>query len=402
MKEELLQAAWLYRWYHTEDLKNQLGKAFEVLTPGLWNRDAGPDFLDARIKTGSTTWAGPVEIHLRSSDWPRHGHQQDPQYENVILHVVLKRDEEVFTRSGRQVETVEISLQGNVLQHYQRLMQNVLWIPCADRFPAGNPMLLFNLFDRLMVDRLEKRHETILKNLEKTGNDWEFVFWLMVARALGGQLNGLPMELLVQSLAAGKNLLKTTVDRFVLEALFFGMSSLEKPGSMEDAHWNKLLKEYRYLKNKFELPSLDPVLWRFARIRPASFPPVLILRLIDLICSKKLSLQSLLSTWELSDLRSVIMQTPSVTDRLIINALVPLLFSYGKMRSSQEFQDRAFHFLEQIKPEDNRIIRGWKALGLCPENALSTQSLMHLKNKYCNFKQCLRCPVGIHYLAEQS
>ncbi|MEI9911467.1 MAG: DUF2851 family protein [Bacteroidota bacterium] len=60
--------------------------------PGQYNTHQGPDFTDAKIKIGDTTWAGTVELHIKTSDWNKHNHQTDSKYKNVILHVVWEDD----------------------------------------------------------------------------------------------------------------------------------------------------------------------------------------------------------------------------------------------------------------------------------------------------------------------
>ena len=67
----------------------------EILQVGRINSDAGPDFLEAKLKIGETIWAGNVEIHVRASDFILHGHKTDPNYEKLILHVVYDNDLDV-------------------------------------------------------------------------------------------------------------------------------------------------------------------------------------------------------------------------------------------------------------------------------------------------------------------
>lgn len=64
------------------------GRTLVVHSCGEWNRGAGPDFLNAKISIDGAVLRGDVEIHCKASDWARHGHQDDPGYARVVLHVV--------------------------------------------------------------------------------------------------------------------------------------------------------------------------------------------------------------------------------------------------------------------------------------------------------------------------
>ena len=88
MKEEFLHYIWKYRLYN-KPLKTIENEHIKVISPGIHNHNAGPDFSDVRLRIGEALWAGNVEIHVNSSDWYRHGHQHDPAYDNVVLHVVF-------------------------------------------------------------------------------------------------------------------------------------------------------------------------------------------------------------------------------------------------------------------------------------------------------------------------
>src|SRR5512133_1850100 len=130
MKEEFLHYLWKYSLYEREKLNDQEGKKITVIHPGLYNRDSGPDFFNARIMIEGTVWAGNVEIHLASSDFDNHGHQKDPAYNNVILHIVLKNDRKVFNSRGEEVLTSEITFEPSIYDKYESLVNNPCIIAC--------------------------------------------------------------------------------------------------------------------------------------------------------------------------------------------------------------------------------------------------------------------------------
>ena len=85
--ERHVQAIWYDGALRPASLHTTQGVPIEVLDPGEWNREAGPDFRHATIKVADRLMNGDVEIHLRPSDWRTHGHAQNPAYANVIAHV---------------------------------------------------------------------------------------------------------------------------------------------------------------------------------------------------------------------------------------------------------------------------------------------------------------------------
>jgi hypothetical protein len=106
MTERHLQAIWLEQIYFRR-LVTASGKCIEVISPGIWNFDAGPDFLKAHLRIGGRELRGDVEIHLSDENWTEHGHHLDARYNDVILHLSLwepKKEICVRTLSGRQIE----------------------------------------------------------------------------------------------------------------------------------------------------------------------------------------------------------------------------------------------------------------------------------------------------------
>ncbi len=87
--EKLLQKIWLQGLFDTHGARLRDGRRLEVLAPGRWNLLGGPDFRAARLRIDGVETAGDVEVHFHSADWMHHGHDRDPAYEGVVLHVVL-------------------------------------------------------------------------------------------------------------------------------------------------------------------------------------------------------------------------------------------------------------------------------------------------------------------------
>ena len=85
-------------------------------------------------------------------------------------------------------------------------------------------------------------------------------------------------------------------------------------------------------------------------------------------------------------------------DLLIINTVVPMLYAYGRHTASEKLCHRAFAFLEELKAENNTIVRMWQQCGLPVENAGDSQALIQLKRQYCDRKDCLRCRFGYEFL----
>ena len=146
MKEDFLYYLWEHRLLKGA-LKTHDGLPVRVVNPGFRNLDSGPDYLEAKIEIGEQLWAGQVEIHVRTSDWNRHGHQYDKAYNNVVLHVVYEDDVRV-----NAIPT--LALKGHfdewLYQNYERFVSVQHWIACersiseVQPFASGCSGLLFH------------------------------------------------------------------------------------------------------------------------------------------------------------------------------------------------------------------------------------------------------------------
>ena len=109
MREDLLHYIWKMKYFDWSDLRSTEGQLVEILDFGQHNHDAGPDFLQGKVKIDQTIWAGQIEIHIKSSHWYQHNHQSDANYDNVILHVVYEDDRPVIDKHGSPIPTIELA-----------------------------------------------------------------------------------------------------------------------------------------------------------------------------------------------------------------------------------------------------------------------------------------------------
>ena len=176
------------------------GEPVEVLDPGLSNRDAGPDFFNAKIRLGETEWIGNVEIHTRASDWHRHGHHTDPVYDSVILHVVGNPDCRVLRTDGTPIPQMTLSLPKELFLTYGELKADLSSVRCSRRLPDLSRLTKMDWIDSLAVERLSSKAGRILNLLAENGGDWNTTAFGTLARGLGFGLNAEPFEILARSI----------------------------------------------------------------------------------------------------------------------------------------------------------------------------------------------------------
>ncbi len=423
MTEDFLHYVWKYKAFNLSELKTLEGESIQVVKTGEHNKDAGPDFFNARIKIGSTIWAGNIEIHLKSSDWKKHAHNNNGNYNNLILHLVYENDE-VIAHSGKPVATAEFKnlIDKNLVNRYTELMNAKQWIPCANQLNNVSSFALNNWLERLLVERLERKAKTISQLLELNKNNLEETFYIHLARNFGLKVNAVPFELLAKSLP-NSFLGKHKSSLFQVEALLFGQSGLLQ-NDFKDEYPNKLKNEYSFLRKKFSLQPIEGHLWKFLRLRPVNFPTIRIAQLASLIHQSSGMFSKIMEASTIKDLRKLLSAqcsdywdthytfdsvSPTKTkklgvvaiDNLIINTVVPFMFVYAAQRGMEEYKDKAISLLEQLKAENNNIIEKFNTIGIKSVHAGNTQSLLELKNEYCDNKKCLNCGIGISLLSKQ-
>ena len=200
-----------------------------------------------------------------------------------------------------------------------------------------------------------------------------------------------------------------------LEALLFGQAGLLDT-DFADKYAVMLQQEYRFYQKKYQLKNIDGEIL-FLRMRPANFPTIRLAQLAMVVHQSEHLFSKIKETNSIVDLKKMFgvatndfwnyhysfeQQTDfkiknlgkQMIDNIIINTVVPILFSFGLHNNDEIFKDKAITWLEEISPEKNSITSGFENIGFSNKNAFESQALLQLKNEYCDKKYCLQCAIG--------
>ncbi|GAL64127.1 DUF2851 family protein [Algibacter lectus] len=417
MQEDFLHYIWKFKKFQTQSLKTEANQSITITSVGQHNFNSGPDFFNAKLTIGEQLWAGNVEIHIKSSDWYLHNHEQDPAYDGVILHVVWEHDTEIFRKDNTPIPTLVLRdyIDFTLLNNYKKLFakQNT-WINCENDFVNTNDFVLTNWLERLYFERLERKADAIELLLQESKNDWEAVLFKMLAKNFGLKVNGDAFFSLAQSVDFSV-VRKSQSNLQSLEALLFGQANLLSE-SVEDAYFISLSKEYSFLKQKFQLKENQVLPLQFFRLRPPNFPTIRLSQLANLyheyqnLFSKVIEIDKLEDfyklfnvstsefwkthyTFQKSSKPSTKVITKAFTDLLLINTILPLKFCYAKQKG-QDIDGSILKIASEINSEKNSIIDAFNKLKKVSKSAFQSQSLIQLKTEYCDKNKCLQCAVG--------
>jgi hypothetical protein len=419
VNERLLQFIWQFQYFNKTELRTTKEESIQVISPGLWNNNQGPDFLDAKIRVNNTLWVGTVEVHVLASDWERHHHEKDRNYHNVILHVVWENDE---TEDDMPVLELTDRVPKLLFSRYRELMHSTAFIPCQKSIGLVNELIWSSWKERLLAERLLNKAQGVKIILEQNNFHWEETCWRLLARNFGIKINADAFEEMAKSIPL-KLTARLKNELFKLEALLLGQAGLLDKIFM-DNYPNELKKEYLYLQKTHQLRMvyLNPV---FLRLRPGSFPTLRLAQLAALLRQTDHFFSRIREVNSLKAIRSLLTVTASeywdthyrfdeisplskkrtgtaLVESIIINTLVPLLFYYGDFKDDNSIKDKAILWLEETPPEHNSITAGFSEWGIFIENAWDSQAMVELKTRYCDKKRCLDCAVGNYLLRKCS
>lgn len=423
--EELMQYVWRFRLWPPSVMVTVGGQRIDVIDPGELNRGSGPDFFNAKISIGGQMWIGNVEIHVRASDWMRHGHDTDRAYDNVVLHVVEVDDCPVYRTDGQLIPQMVMRCAADFSQRYAQMVGNpALELACAPELSSVPQINISDWICALGYERLQAKADRVLGHA--VDGNWMQAIYITLARALGFGNNSEPMELLARTTPL-KALLRHSDDLGAVEAMLFGQAGLlVGHETSEDAYVQRLCADYAFYSAKYGLHPSDGVCWKMARMRPQNFPHRRIAALAKLVAggfrfgSQALAVYTEDDARALFDLRldgywarhfslsdSGAGSSPrafsySSTTVLIINVVAPLLYAFGQETGDTRRQEAAADLLQQLKPEQNSIIDIFARAGLQADSAFVSQALIQLRREYCTPRKCLFCRIGHRLLSHKA
>ncbi len=420
MNERLFQYIWQHQLYQCRDMTLDNGEPVEILFAGIYNENQGPDFLEAKVRIGAATWMGQVELHIKASDWFRHSHQDDVNYDNVILHVVWENDLPVM--EGLPTLVLQDRVANTLVTRYEKLMQDRSFIPCQQLLLKEQGFAYEDFFKTLLEQRFERKAHDLTLQLKQNNFYWEELLWWQVSRAFGGHINADAFEEIARSIRLNI-LLRHKQQIHQLEGMLLGQSGLLE-GPFEDDYIVLLKKEYVFLRKKYHLDPIKNKL-HFLRMRPISFPTVRLAQLAMLLYNRGISFNYFRSHHDVIDAAAWFEVTandfwhyhytleekgsfqPKSTGRalcqnIMINAVIPLLWCYGQFYRDEKLKQQCYDWLRQLPAESNKVTRGFGQLGIKPVNAWDTQSLIELKKHYCDERRCLECEIGKNLLKRRT
>ena len=420
MKEEFLHYLWKFKKFDPLNLKTFNGEEITIINVGKYLELAGPDFFNAQITIGNQKWAGNVEIHIKSSDWYVHHHERDEVYENVILHVVWEHDTEIFRKNNTEIPVLELKkyVDAATITNYQSLISPKSWIFCEKQLKEIDGFTINNWLERLFFERLERKSKPIFELLVQTKHDWEAVLFCLLAKNFGLNTNGEIFSKIAQSIPFSV-IRKENFEVENLEALLLGSAGL-LDSEKEDTYFKDLKFRYFYLLHKYQLEKgiVEPV--QFFKHRPDNFPTIRLSQLANLYhghqnlfsrISTATSAKGIYEIFEISasdywqnhyqfDKESPKKKkklSRSFVDLITINTIIPLQFAYAKSQA-KEISEDLIQLLNEVAPEKNAIMDKFNSFGIKSKNAFESQSLLQLKNEYCNKSRCLECAIGMELL----
>jgi hypothetical protein len=285
--ERHLQCVWADPTLRPARLSTHHGEAVTVEDPGVWNLEAGPDFLGAAVRLGpeQRRLCGDVEIHIRPGDWKSHRHHEDPRYRRVKAHVTFHPGTVptgLLPPGAIQIALKEpllanpaFSFEAIDLTEYP-YAERATVPPCREVLRPWSPAEIEGLLAAAGEERIRQKGARLAIAVDERGA--EQVLYEEIMAALGYKHNKLPFRLLARRLPLEE--LRAIADgrpraAFALLAGVAGL--LPDPAG---ARWSAETRNYtRELwdvwwkeRGRLEARRLPARSWRLSSLRPANHP----------------------------------------------------------------------------------------------------------------------------------
>ena len=365
MTERLLQFIWQLRYFNKNGLVTTKGEPLQIIFPGNYNTNQGPDFSEARIKIANTTWAGNIELHIKTSDWDKHGHQDDKNYNTVVLHVVWEDDTNNDQVTGNEIEKplpvleLKDKVSKLLLTRYEDLMNSSTFIPCQKTVHSVPGIIWKAWKERLMAERLILKAKTIENYLLQDNFHWEETCWWLLARNFGMNINADAFEQIARSIPM--TILAKHKHQDISAGSFAIWTGRIIKGKIYRRLTRKMLqKEYKFLSRKYNLTPVPCSIF-FLRMRPGNFPTIRLAQLAMLVNQSAHLFSKIKEAASVNEVKKWFDVTANdywhyhylfdenssfkkkrlgatMIDNLVINTITPILFAYGHHSMSRNIR----------------------------------------------------------------
>jgi len=399
MDERILHLIWDQMIIGATDLQSSCGKSIRIVKQGIYNRNSGPDFMQAKIVIDDQLWVGSVEIHDKSSYWNRHKHHLDKAYNAVILHVVYEEDSPVYNQLGQKVPCLVLKDWINLKAGKTNLdlLEPVSKIICRNQL---EPRLLSEDYLSFLVkERFTSKTKQLHSLLVQTKNDWEQIMLYLLFIASGAPYYSFSFQLLFQRIPLSliKKIKNNPIQLYLLIVSAAGLSDQLRETEKEKASDLFILYQHCY-----GLESMDKNQWAASKSRFSSQPlsrlhalSVILPHYRDLIplILENSEIQTIKKYYQ-TEIKSAVKNYTLPWEHVLVNAIIPFLYLRGEIYSDAAIPQKAQNWLISTKAESNHIVQLWKNLGIPISNAFEAQGYYHLYQQYCLNFSCQNCEYG--------
>ena len=370
--EAFLQWIWENLLFDFTDLKTTCGKSLNIIRQGVLNTTDGPDFTHAAIEVDNLIWHGDIEMHVTSNGWNAHDHQNDPNFNTVILHVVTDGSPQpVITQNGSTPYTL------NLMPHLPKKLRVFLKgfedpevLPCSRGISFISEEAFLKQLEKAHIEYFEKKSNDILRfyDPEKLPSEaWKHALILSLWDGLGIAHNREPMR------ETAKQLLKVWSGTSVRKGIELALEIAGLINDCSDIRWN--------------LKSVRPANHPKQRIAEAVKISTLILNepFKNLINSHS---NGIWERWiEAADLRN-----SSRMEILYGTVFLPSIYVLGNLFTHRKLSEHALSEWKQLKtPIPISLLKRFKSLNLNSTLYRKKLGAIHQLKSYCDDLRCSEC-----------
>ena len=413
--ENLITYIWKHKLPGKKGLQTTSGEPLEILDYGQQDSRIPDLFREGKVSIDGKTKCG--NIILVTDGEPATDEQ-------TILRVTLGT-----AKSHKPgVYTLQLHCPDGLEDEFNAVAGHRERFPCQRSIAGLSGLQLHSHLSRLLIERIEEKTVTARKFLERSNSKWEEAFTRMLIRSFGFGIQSNAFEEWAECLdlhAIGKHSDNTAQ----VEAILFGQAGLldeesipyyYKESARNSQYLSTLQREYKFLENKFMLKKLKHSIWNFGN----STPHVRIARIAAIIEKGEFSLTNVCDAETITDLYKILdaplegywqnhtcfggtetvgngKLTQRHADIIIINAIAPMLYVYGKHRKDERLCNKAEDFLHWIKGEENSITKRWKTNGVPVDCAADSQAVIQLHKRYCTGNNCIECCFAYRYIKDR-